>query len=441
MARFGIPFRKKRSQRNSRSTAREDTQLDAVPEDEISGTSLFSHSHDESSISSISSAASSSSAPIITGPVSSHQQRSVVDDHHFDQRSFGSSVDTLIVKDTASTINTLIDAPLHSSDGSSLPRGRVSTSKVLPIYATRFRSGVQVFESDTAAKVFRTVSRSKLKQADNLGEQRQQQNNSGIGTSQIPLPPALTCQTTSTINPFTKKPFMMITRYGKTLRNPALASNRPLTLLAEEVYQHQVDLGLLNTAPNNRPIGTSGPGTVLYSPASLTAGTSMVEKIDDKPFCTVWQEVVGTDQIKYTLELDETEFEQSRVVMLNDGRRRVTRTSYGGLRLQWDGTTGIGSPFGSGYFELRFSDDIILPSTTDTEQQPQQHRRPPVAVYHNVGTKTLAATRKVGEFVIWEPGFEFADLIVAMGMVLREQEQRKEIEGHTVAMNKLGNFY
>lgn len=57
-----------------------------------------------------------------------------------------------------------------------------------------------------------------------------------------------------------------------------------------------------------------------------------------------------------------------------------------------------------------------------------QRRRPPVALYHNISIKTLASTRKVGEFTIWQPGYELADIIVIMGLVLREQEQRKDVE-------------
>ncbi|KAF5094184.1 hypothetical protein D0Z00_003666 [Geotrichum galactomycetum] len=439
MARFGLPFKKKRSQPNLRADAEISGEpLEAVPEDEVSGSSLFSQSHEDTEISSTSSAASSSSVDAAPGADTSYQYQphTATVDRHFDQRSFESSVETLIANDTASTVNTLLDIPSGSS-GSRQPRGSAGSSKVLPIYATRFRSGVQVFESDIAATVFRTVARSKNKQEDS-----QQQTSTRTGTSQIPLPSALTCQTTSTINLFSKKPFMTITRHGKTLRNPALSSNRPFTLLAEEVHQRQVDLGLLHTAHSNQPTSSSDGSLPLHPVSLRTAGTNVTEETGNKPFCTVWQDVVGPDQIKYTLQLDEVEFGQSRIVMLNDGRRRVTKTSYGGVRLQWDGTTGIGSPFGSGYFELRFSDDIISPisGAADTEQPQPQHRRPPVAVYHNVGTKTLAATRKVGEFVIWEPGFEFADLIVAMGLVLREQEQRKEIESHKVPINKLGNL-
>ncbi|KAF5100381.1 hypothetical protein DV451_002608 [Geotrichum candidum] len=442
MARFGLPFKKKRSQHNLRDPVEiPGAPLEAVPECGVSGSSLFSQLRDDTEISSTSSVGSSSSVDESTGSDISYQYQphATAVDQDFDQRSFESSVATLIFNDTSSTVNTLLDVPSHSSDGLRQPRGSAGSSKVLPIYATRFRSGVQVFESDVAGKVFRTVARSRNKQENS---QQQQQTFTGTGAGQIPLPPMISCQTTFTINLFSKKPFMTIMRHGKTLRNPALSSNRPFTLLAEEVHQRQVDLGLLRTAPSNQPTSSDGTSLSPHPGALLTSGTSVTEETGNKPFCTVWQEVVGPDQIKYTLELDEAEFGQSRVVMLNDGRRRITKTSYGGISLQWDGTTGIGSPFGSGYFELRFSDDIISPITgaSDAEHPQPQHRRPPIAVYHNAGTKTLAATRKVGEFVIWDPGFEFADLIVAMGLVLREQEQRKEIESHKLPVNKLGTL-
>lgn len=295
------------------------------------------------------------------------------------RKSFESSVDTLIMNDSASTVNTLLDQPSSSSQAR---RTYTGNSKILPIYSNRFKSGVQVFESDLAAKVFRTLGKSK-------------DVNSGI-----PVPPALVCQTPLNYNPFTTRsiPFMTIFRHGTTVRSPDIG-NFPRTLLADAVQQRRLDMGF-----------------------STDPASTVSQENGARPFCTVWQKVLNNDQIRYTMEFDsELDYAQPTVTLLNFGRERVTKTSYDNISMQWNGTTGIASPFGSGYFELRFSDGV---------------RSAPVAIYNNIGVRTLAVTRKVGQFIIWEPGYEFADVIVAMGMVLREQEQRKEIEGHMVHSNR-----
>lgn len=326
--------------------------------------------------------------------------------------SFESSVDTLVFDDSVSTVNTLLPgtgALGQAGSDSAQQRQYTGNYRALPIYSTRFKSGVQVFESDVAAKVSRTLAR-----------QRKHKNTGAkditlSASDEIPMPPALSCQSQASYNPFTSKktPFMTINRLGKTLRNPDMG-DQPKTLLGDTVMQHQIELGLVH-----------GERT-----------TVMEESPASKPFCQVWQTVLSNDRIKYTLEFDNAlDYAQSTVTLLNDGRNRATTTSYDGVHMRWDGTTGIGSLFGSGYFELRFCD----PQATQVSPQ-HQDRRPPVAVYHNVGVKTLAATRKIGEFVIWEPGFEFADIIVTMGLVLREQEERKEIQAHRIAPNKLANF-
>lgn len=335
--------------------------------------------------------------------------------------SFESCVDTLVFSDAASSANTLLHGQDQGPSSSRHQRQYAGNWRSLPIYATRFRSGVSVYESDIAAKVSRTLCRQRRQKQK--GKQPSSSLSPVAGPSsntralpmsdEIPMPPSLSCQVISSYNPFSSKktPFMTIQRLGKTVRSNAF-SGHPKTLLADTILHQQIELGLAQE--------------------STTSFTE--ESADSKPFCQVWQSVLTNDQIKYTLEFDnELDYAQPTVFLLNDGGKRVTHTSYDGVRMQWKGTTGIGSPFGSGFFELRFADQEELTNGTIAQ-------RPPVAVYHNIGAKTLSNTRKVGEFIIWEPGFEFADIIVAMGMVLREQEQRKEIDGHRIAMNKLANF-
>lgn len=298
-----------------------------------------------------------------------------------------SSLDTLYIEDS-STAPTLLPSEENLSC--------YKDSCLLPIYGTRFRSGIHVYESDLAAKVSKTITR-----------QRKQPK----GSNDTLLPPSLCCYTQSTYNPFSfsnKVPYMKIFRQGKTLRS---ASNgQPKSLLASQVLQRNIELGL---EPNTQSIDIEDPGTT--------------------PFCLVWQNVLSNHQVKYVLEFDNAlDYAQPSVTLINDGIMRTTRTSYDGIHMEWYGTTGLASPFGSSYFKLQICDD----------ENPlvRKQKRPPIAIYNNAGSKTLAVTRKLGEFVIWEPGFEFADIIVAMGLVLREQEQRKEVEGNGMVYNKLANF-
>ena len=423
MARFGFSslVRKSRSRLRSSSplgiVSEEDSEqeqqsnnISATCSQITSSTSIFDHSgnYNDAELSSASSF-NDNAQDII--PQDSHDHLPALTP----KRSFSSSVDTLFVNnDTTSTVNTLL-ADSQSQSTTTRQQQYAGNSRALPIYATRFKSGVQVFESDLAAKVFRTLNRGNRKQQAQQSASTSAAQSSSSSSNLIPMPPALSCQTLSSYNPFSSKkiPFMTINRLGKTVHSPS-SGNRPRTLLADTVLQHHVELGLAQ----HDDIST----------------TVTEETMATKPFCQVWQTVLSNDQVEYTIEFDNAlDYAQPTITLRNDGRRRVTHTSYDGVRMQWNGTTGLGSPFGSGYFELRFSDQEQLAN------QPQQ-LRPPVAVYHNVGAKTLSSTRKVGEFVIWEPGFEFADIIVIMGMVLREQEQRKEIEGHTINSNLLATF-
>lgn len=399
-----------------------------------SSSSLFDNDQEEAALSACSSynnngdSQFSPHAPIVAPP--QHQQL-----HTLSRKpSFESSVDTLVVSDIMSSANTLSpETDTQTQTSNARQQQYAGNSRSLPIYATRFKSGVQVYESDVAAKVSRTLTRQRKQKGSSSSPSSSAASTSS--TDHIPMPPSLCCQAISSYNPFSSKktPFMTISRLGKTLRHES-TGNQPKTLLADTVLHRQIELGLVQQEQ-------SAPGN------SIVTNSYTEETTASKPFCQVWQTVLSNDLIKYTLEFDNSlDYAQSSVTLLNDGHNRVTRTSYDGVRMQWSGTTGLGSPFGSGYFELRFVDSPndrnanALENLTPSQQQQRIRRRPPVAVYHNVGSKSLAATRKVGEFVIWEPAFEYADILVTMAMVLREQEQRKEIEMHRVATNKLANF-
>lgn len=413
-------------------------------------------------------------------------------------------------------------------------------SKTLPIYSTRFKSGAHVYESDLAAKVSRTLlkrkqssfssapSRSSKDQTEgylqgltgrykgkgkirknsataessssslasnqsqasssnpaaHAGTSSSQEKKEAPGTDEIPTPPSIACTPHTCYNPFGKARslFMTIYKYGGVPKRQ--------TLLGRLVFQRHQEIGIIPTSED-----FISPGGVPVSPEALNSH----EKV---AICKVWQEVIhGSNGIvKYDIEFENPlDFEQPVINMVNDGRKRVTDASYNGIRMRWYGTTGLGSTFGSGFFELRFvekpcavtpqafnpaGDNVSAnpqsgsvnsgssssasninpvrrqtsnastnsgsssssnsgggspsPATRNMEweqiarqrqeQMDTERRRPPVALYHNISSKTLSATRKVGEFTIWEPGYELADIIVIMGLVLREQEQRKDVE-------------
>ncbi|CAN6624090.1 hypothetical protein TRVA0_009S02806 [Trichomonascus vanleenenianus] len=141
---------------------------------------------------------------------------------------------------------------------------------------------------------------------------------------------------------------------------------------------------------------------------SLDDSTQISES--DELYCHVWQKILSNDQVVYTMDLPE-----GPIIMLNTDSKSLTEIALAGGRrvLTWHGTPGLASTFGSGFFELKDGDA-------------------PVALYYSTVSKALAKTRKVGEFIIWEP--ELADLIVAMGLILREQKQRKNFERNHVVV-------
>ncbi|ODQ63873.1 hypothetical protein NADFUDRAFT_80035 [Nadsonia fulvescens var. elongata DSM 6958] len=267
------------------------------------------------------------------------------------------------------------------------------------------------------------------------------------------------------------------------------------------------------------------PSLFAYSPSTMTFSKKkspymIIQKFKTdgtkELYCTVYQQVIDQDHLKYVLELNQpnrdypTLTENEQIIMVTNGAKRITDTIYRGIQMRWYGTTGLSSTFGSGFFELRFldsnnqtpinntnmsarnnseSEDTRLPlsptvsnssmssSASDfylESSQPPSHiadvsvsssqvievsatlsdnnghqnnllntmviaRRPPVAVYYNISAKSLLTKkmRCVGEFSVWEPGYEIADVITTMGLVLRKQEQRKNNEAtHSVKYYK-----
>lgn len=312
----------------------------------------------------------------------------------------------------------------------------------------------------------------------------------------IPTPPSLFAQPHGAYLPFTRssQPFMTIYKIG----SPKASTTSGQILLSDVVLEREIELGL-TLPPNNSSVppynnsnsNNSNSNNNSNNALQSSINTSNNEKV---PLCKVWQHILpgSVDKVKYVIEFEPSVLEssadhdlnregerfiyrpqQETITMINDGSNRTTETYYNGQRMRWYGTTGLASTFGSGYFELRIvenpnnnnnnnnnnnSTNITnssqrpgLPGRTASESSTASstlkniheidRRRPPIALYHNVAAKPFESlrhrNRKVGEFTIWEPGYAYADIIVIMGLVLREQEERKDVEYQHVVENKM----
>lgn len=329
--------------------------------------------------------------------------------------------------------------------------------------------------------------------SNNSSNKTNSENKNKVSTSEqntnnaIPTPPSLFAQPHGAYLPFTRssQPFMTIYKIG----SPKASTTSGQILLSDVVLEREIELGL-TLPPNNSsvpPYNNSNNNSNNASQSSIN--TSNNEKV---PLCKVWQHILpgSVDKVKYVIEFEPSVLEssadhdlnregerfiyrpqQETITMINDGSNRTTETYYNGQRMRWYGTTGLASTFGSGYFELRIvenpnnnnNNNSSSTNITNSSQRPGlpgrtasesstasstlkniheiDRRRPPIALYHNVAAKPFESlrhrNRKVGEFTIWEPGYAYADIIVIMGLVLREQEERKDVEYQHVVENKM----
>lgn len=275
----------------------------------------------------------------------------------------------------------------------------------LPIYTNWFKSTL-VYEQDKDRKLAQKIMH--LRRKEKKGGP-----NVPHPPSNVMLPPTLFCQRKLFYNPlkFTRAPFMQIYRRGRTMRVRSNA-RQPQTLLASRALQQD-------------------PALV----TNITEGTDSVETYEEDgsaQFANVWETVMPHGTIMFEIEfVNPQDFEQPAVVLISDGARRVTTTSYGSQQMQWTGTTGVGSIFGSRQFCLRIGDEALNPMLN--RNVPRDFYRP-VAVYTYLESSIFGYSRKSGEFCIWESAIGLADVIVAMGLVLRANEMRKDMTGPTWAL-------
>lgn len=149
--------------------------------------------------------------------------------------------------------------------------------------------------------------------------------------------------------------------------------------------------------------------------------------------CSVTQKVLDNDRIEYVLSFADNDNERDNITMVTHGSRRVTTASYEGVQLQWYGTTGIANTYGSGFFHLRLVD------TEHTERQgnvlPDSDTLcgPCIGAYSYLTGNRLKKQRRVGEFSIFNGGTHLTEVILLMGLVLREGEMRKITESTRAA--------
>lgn len=310
-------------------------------------------------------------------------------------------------QDSDADVRTLFYNTLHGTTSSTTVfslRNELPTEqedwKRLPIYASWLKT-THVYENERDRKTAKRL----LKQRQKAAKEGQQPHNN---LSEIEfLPPSLFCQRKLFYNPlkFSRSSFMQIYRRGRSMQ---LHSTRQCKTL------------LASTALHNDP--------ALLSDIALGADSVQTyEEQGSEPFAHVWETILRNGKIMYEIEFDRPEdFDQPRVELISDGFRQVTTTSYGGRQMQWTGTTGLGSIFGSSLFCLRIGTE---------EENPQLNRdvppylNQPVAVYRYIETYQVMPVRKTGEFRLANSVFGFADVVVAMGLVLRAHEVRKDMSG------------
>lgn len=147
--------------------------------------------------------------------------------------------------------------------------------------------------------------------------------------------------------------------------------------------------------------------------------------------CTVTQKVLDNDRTEYAISF--VGGDRDDITMVTHGTRRVTTASYNNVQLQWYGTTGIANTYGSGFFHLRLVD------TDHTERQgnvlPDSDTLcgPCIGAYSYLTEGRLKKQRRVGEFSIFNGGTHLSEVILLMGLVLREGEMRKITESTRAA--------
>lgn len=425
-------------------------------------TALFSSASENSSINT-----SASEAPVDSGPPSftNNNTPQMPNEHGLPRRnSFESSVGTLIIDDTTSTVNTLIpgaegdDVSVYTRVGNNNRNGLPSTalgnargsrnllrlgrrtqqddsdwfydndhSKTLPIYATRFRSGAHVYESDLAAKVSRTLNKRKTSlPASSPGNIKEKQDsyfqgwtsiykgkgkerknsalnktgateNQGSSSSSVTtnndrsapgsttpkLPESVASSNSnsgvdvlsrseskemSSHNDIPMPPSIVCTAH--TSYNP-FGKSRTLFMTIYKyggVPHRQTLLGRF-VFQRHLDLGIVPRSEDFISPGGVPLSPECLNSHEKVPICKVWQEILGgcNDIVKYTIEFENPlDFEQPSITMINDGSKRVTETSYNDIRMRWYGTTGLASTFGSGFFELRFVERLSIIPTVDT---------------------------------------------------------------------------
>lgn len=318
-------------------------------------------------------------------------------------------------------------------------------------------------------------------------------NSAAANFNDIPMPPSIGCTAHTSYNPFGKSRalFMTIYKYGGVPRRQ--------TLLGRFVFQREQELGLISqseefTAPGGVDIPESNLNShskvpickvwqevvrgsidvvrytiefenpLDFAQPSITMINDGSKRVTDAAYDGVRMRWYGTTGLASTFG---SGFFELRFVDRPNHNILQTRDSaidnYNQAPAQTQAQPALSSPSrptpddnpqnssaiasvqGTGQGGSSFSnarrhtnempyDQLVR---MRQEQLDTERRRPPVALYHNISTKTLASTRKVGEFTIWEPGYELSDIIIMMGLVLREQEQRKDVEYQHVVTSKI----
>lgn len=299
-----------------------------------------------------------------------------------------------VFDDSESSANTFSNLMHNALQGTS-PNG-LTISVSLPIIVHRWKRTIIVYEDERVSSTSKTLKKRHKKM---LPAAAGEANTPFIYPPSIYTTPSLLFDPLASFNPT----FMKLYRKGRLIR-PAIGFPRGL-------------LAMKLTYPEEN---------IFADP--IQEGTPYVttEESGKEPFAIVSRTLCDL-KIRFVIQFTNIhEFGVPNLELTYMGSLEAALASFDGVRMQWTGVSNIGSLRAHLQFALRLSKEDCK---TDFHSHVVDYNAPPVAVYTFAKPKTFSMTPKCGEFKLWEPAFKYADLIVVMGLILREQEQRNKAEG------------
>lgn len=299
-----------------------------------------------------------------------------------------------VFEDSESSAHTFSNL-VHNAVQDTSPTG-MTLSVSLPILVYRWKRTVIVYEDEQASRTIKTLKKRRKKIFPGASAE---DGTSLIYPPSIYTTPSLLFDPLESFNPT----FMKLYRRGRLIR-PAIGFPRGL-------------------------LGMKSPrivDNIFADPVQEETPYVTTEESGEEPFAIVSRTLCDA-KIRFVIQFTNIhEFGVPNLELTYMGSLEAALASFDGVRMQWTGVSNIGSLRAHLQFALRLSKED---PKTDFHSHIVDYNAPPVAVYSFAKPRTFSITRKCGEFKLWEPAFKYADLIVVMGLILREQEQRNQAEG------------